>query len=291
MQEQKFSANNEPPQTFLPKFSYASSKEEPLMDFGDIFTPFYRYGFEETNGSHSQTKIQDTNTLKRNISDEQKVERRERNREHAKRSRIRKRFMLESLLEQYMELQKENMALRQIVQQKLPGKAEKMLECCQFKSPDLISQSIKDYQGLRFLTEPDFRLVEALTTSQQNFTVSDPSLPDNPIVFASKGFLELTGYRMDQILGRNCRFLQGPATDPKAVEIIRKGIREGRDMSVCLINYKSDGTPFWNQFFIAPLRDAEGQIVNYVGVQCEVLQMSPDRLRETLKKLPLPEES
>lgn len=228
---------------------------------------------------------------KRNLTEEQRLERRERNREHAKRSRIRKRFMLESLQEQFMGLQRENMALRQIIKDKIPARADSIFEKCTDKISDLISTPVKDYQALRFLIEPDFRLVESLTTSQQNFTVSDPSLPDNPIVYASQGFLDLTGYRMDQILGRNCRFLQGPGTDRKAVEIIRKGVQEGRDMSVCLLNYKADGTPFWNQFFVAPLRDANDQIVNFVGVQCEVREMSSDRLRDTLKKMPLPEET
>ena len=86
----------------------------------------------------------------------------------------------------------------------------------------------------------------------------------------SQGFLDLTGYTLEQVLGRNCRFLQGPGTDQSAVEVIRKGITEGVDTSVCLLNYKADGTPFWNQFFVAALRDANNNIVNYVGVQCEV---------------------
>ena len=112
--------------------------------------------------------------------------------------------------------------------------------------------------------------VSALSGSQQNFAISDPTLPDNPIVYVSQGFLDLTGYTLDQVLGRNCRFLQGPGTDQSAVEVIRKGINEGVDTSVCLLNYKADGTPFWNQFFVASLRDAENNVVNYVGVQCEV---------------------
>jgi PAS domain S-box-containing protein len=123
---------------------------------------------------------------------------------------------------------------------------------------------------VKTLMEPDFRLMTALSGSQQNFAISDPSLPDNPIVYCSQGFLELTGYTLDQVLGRNCRFLQGPGTDQSAVEVIRKGINEGVDTSVCLLNYKADGTPFWNQFFVASLRDAENNVVNYVGVQCEV---------------------
>ncbi len=112
--------------------------------------------------------------------------------------------------------------------------------------------------------------VSALSGSQQNFAISDPTLPDNPIVYVSQGFLDLTGYTLDQVLGRNCRFLQGPGTDQNAVQIIRKGVEEGVDTSVCLLNYKADGTPFWNQFFVAALRDAENNVVNYVGVQCEV---------------------
>ena len=112
--------------------------------------------------------------------------------------------------------------------------------------------------------------VTALSGSQQNFAISDPTLPDNPIVYVSQGFLSLTGYTLDQVLGRNCRFLKGPGTDQKAVEVIRKGITDGVDTSVCLLNYRADGSPFWNQFFVAALRDAEDNIVNYVGVQCEV---------------------
>lgn len=122
----------------------------------------------------------------------------------------------------------------------------------------------------KVLDDPDFSFIKALQTAQQNFVVTDPSLPDNPIVYATQGFLNLTGYTLDQVLGRNCRFLQGPETDPKAVEKIRNAIEEGSDMSVCLLNYRVDGATFWNQFFIAALRDAAGNITNYVGVQCKV---------------------
>ena len=82
--------------------------------------------------------------------------------------------------------------------------------------------------------------------------------------------MTLTGYTLDQVLGRNCRFLQGPATDPRAVQKIRQAIADGFDTSVCLLNYKIDGSTFWNQFFVAPLRDSVGNVVNYVGVQCKV---------------------
>ena len=95
--------------------------------------------------------------------------------------------------------------------------------------------------------------------------LSDPRLPDNPIVFATPGFYKLTGYTPEQVLGRNCRFLQGSGTDPKSVDIVRKAIQSGSDCTVCLLNYKADGTPFWNQFFVAALRDSDNCIVNYVS--------------------------
>ena len=81
---------------------------------------------------------------------------------------------------------------------------------------------------------------------------------------------KLTGYSADEIVGRNCRFLQGAKTDPKQVTKIRDAIEKGRDVSVCLLNYKKDGTPFWNHFFVAPLLNKDNQVVNFVGVQCEV---------------------
>lgn len=120
------------------------------------------------------------------------------------------------------------------------------------------------------LVRSDFQLIDSLSSGQQNFVLSDPRLPDNPIVFATPGFYRLTGYTPEQVLGRNCRFLQGSGTDPKSVDIIRKAIQSGSDCTVCILNYKADGTPFWNQFFVAALRDSDNCIVNYVGVQTEI---------------------
>lgn len=205
------------------------------------------------------------------LTDAQKVERRERNREHAKRSRLRKKFLLESLQEQIHGLQAEIETLKGVITKELPDKAEGILSQLSGDREKFTPLPMPSGFGpVKTLMEPDFRLMSALSGSQQNFAISDPSLPDNPIVYVSQGFLDLTGYTLDQVLGRNCRFLQGPGTDQSAVEVIRRGIREGVDTSVCLLNYKADGTPFWNQFFVASLRDAENNVVNFVGVQCEV---------------------
>ncbi|KAL7541779.1 hypothetical protein ACHAXR_011201, partial [Thalassiosira sp. AJA248-18] len=203
-----------------------------------------------------------------------KADRRERNREHAKRSRIRKKFLLESLQQSVSLLKEENEKLKSAIRSHLGDKeadallSKQALADAAGTGGGLIASSSADAN--KVLDDPDFSFIKALQTAQQNFVVTDPSLPDNPIVYATQGFLNLTGYTLDQVLGRNCRFLQGPETDPKAVEKIRNAIEEGSDMSVCLLNYRVDGTTFWNQFFIAALRDAGGNITNYVGVQCKV---------------------
>jgi len=220
------------------------------------------------------------------LTEQQKVERRERNREHAKRSRLRKKFLLESLQEQIHGLQGEIEQLKDIIKTELPDRADELLKKVEGASGAGGGQGDQQYTPVptpsgfgpvKTLMEPDYRLMSALSGSQQNFAISDPSLPDNPIVYVSQGFLELTGYTLDQVLGRNCRFLQGPGTDQAAVEVIRRGIREGVDTSVCLLNYKADGSPFWNQFFVAALRDAENNVVNFVGVQCEVSKAVVDK--------------
>jgi PAS domain S-box-containing protein len=131
-------------------------------------------------------------------------------------------------------------------------------------------------------TSLHYNLVKALQTAQQNFTITDPSLPDNPIIYASHGFLALTGYALDQVLGRNCRFLQGAQTDPRAIETMRSGMRSGLDTTTVILNYHYDGTPFWNQLFIGPLKDSNGTVVNYLGVQCKV----SDRYAEAFFKTP-----
>jgi len=207
------------------------------------------------------------------LSDHAMAERRQRNREHAKRSRVRKKFLLESLQAEVRSLQDENESLRILVQTKIPLHAQKIISECCAKNPlfeDSQDTAEKDQKDGVQLENSDFSLIASLTSGQQNFVLSDPRLPDNPIVYASEGFYQLTGYTREQVLGRNCRFLQGPGTDPRAVDVIRTAVANGTDATACILNYKADGTPFWNQFFVAALRDSDNCIVNYVGVQCAV---------------------
>lgn len=259
---QKVSATTAPPppQATSPAVSSAKRKAEEALDMAVM---------DDDDDDDVPAKKADSST--KPLTDQQKVERRERNRKHAKRSRLRKKFLLESLQEQINGLMSEIDSLTDIIKRECPEKAEELLQSINGPKGKFTPLPMPSGFGpVKALMEPDFRLMSALSGSQQNFAISDPSLPDNPIVYVSQGFLQLTGYTLDQVLGRNCRFLQGPGTDQSAVDIIRKGVREGTDTSVCLLNYKADGTPFWNQFFVAALRDAENNVVNFVGVQCEV---------------------
>ncbi len=98
----------------------------------------------------------------------------------------------------------------------------------------------------------------------------DARAADLPIVFANAAFSALTGYPIPAALGRNCRFLQGPDTDPVAVATLRRALAAGTGCTVTLRNYRHDGTPFWNELTLAPLRGVAGRIVAHVGVQVDV---------------------
>ena len=100
--------------------------------------------------------------------------------------------------------------------------------------------------------------------------ITDPHLPDNPIVYVNKAFERITRYTADAAIGRNCRFLQGEGTDPKAVERLRKGIEAKEDVSVEFLNYRADGEPFVNRLLVAPLFDKDGKVTSMLGIQREV---------------------
>nr|AML76682.1 putative LOV domain-containing protein [Houttuynia cordata] len=114
-----------------------------------------------------------------------------------------------------------------------------------------------------------FDLATTLERIEKNFVITDPRLPDNPIIFASDSFLELTEYTREEILGRNCRFLQGPDTDQATVQKIRDAIREQKEITVQLINYTKSGKKFWNLFHLQPMRDQKGELQYFIGVQLD----------------------
>jgi len=121
----------------------------------------------------------------------------------------------------------------------------------------------RDMESLRLLD----RAVQAVT---QGILITDPTQPDNPIIFASPSFEKMTGYSPAESLGQNCRFLQGPDSDPATVQEIRQAINQGRPLTAELLNYRKDGTPFWNELSIAPVHDEDGRLTHFVGVQTDI---------------------
>ncbi|MBB5744517.1 histidine kinase dimerization/phosphoacceptor domain -containing protein [Brevundimonas variabilis] len=110
----------------------------------------------------------------------------------------------------------------------------------------------------------------AIRGTRMAMVITNPRLPDNPIVFANKAFQDLTGYERDEIIGQNCRFLQGPDTSREAVANIRSALAEEHDIQVDLLNYRKDGTTFWNALFISPVRNDAGQVDYFFASQLDV---------------------
>nr|AML77664.1 putative LOV domain-containing protein [Pilularia globulifera] len=128
-------------------------------------------------------------------------------------------------------------------------------------------------------------LMLSLTKVQQSFVLANPHLPDMPIVHASDLFLKLSGYSREEVVGRNCRFLQGPDTDPEAVRMIREAIEAEKSCTVRLLNYRKDKTPFWNLLHLAPVRSNLGKVAFYVGVQLEATSLTEDETAPDIKQL------
>ncbi len=109
----------------------------------------------------------------------------------------------------------------------------------------------------------------AFKATRMPMIVTDPNQSDNPIIFCNEAFRRLTGYRDDEIIGRNCRFMQGPETDNATIAKIREGIAAGHDVAVDILNYRKDGTTFWNAVFISPVRDEAGTIIYFFASQLD----------------------
>ena len=143
-----------------------------------------------------------------------------------------------------------------------------------------ISYSLTGGPGMRHwrqatITEPgiDNRggvFFAAIEMTRMPMILTDPNQPDNPVVFANQAFQDLTGYEHDEVVGRNCRFLQGVNTDREKVAELRLAIEEHRAHSVELLNYKRDGTPFWNAVYTAPVYDKTGKLLYFFASQLDV---------------------
>lgn len=125
----------------------------------------------------------------------------------------------------------------------------------------------------------------AVETTRMPMIVTNPNAPDNPIIFANQAFLDMTGYESGEIVGHNCRFLQGPDTDPDVVTSIREAIDGRYDFSTEILNYRKDGSTFWNALFISPIFNEKGELIYFFASQLDVSRRrdAEDALRQSQK--------
>ncbi len=121
---------------------------------------------------------------------------------------------------------------------------------------------------------------QAMAQTRMAVCLCDPHTPDAPIVFVNRAFRWLTGYEEHEIIGRNCRFLQGPGTDRSAVARIRQAVENEDVVVVELLNYRKDGSAFWNALHLGPIYDAQGRLIYYFGSQWDVSDVRAARADE-----------
>ena len=139
-----------------------------------------------------------------------------------------------------------------------------------------------------FITPKDddlipYVLTQILDACVNGVTLSDPDTPDNPIVYANKAFEEISGYTQEEIVGRNCRFLQGEDRDQEGLQTIRAALQRHEACVVTLRNYRKNGELFFNRLAIRPLVDRDGHVIYYLGVQYDITEQV--QAREELEKL------
>lgn len=117
------------------------------------------------------------------------------------------------------------------------------------------------------VTAIDTILLRAVNASSESIVVTDATRDGNPIIFANKVFEELTQYSMDEIIGHNCRFLQGDDRDQPGINRIRSAVGFGTEINETLRNYRKDGSMFLNELTISPVLDAQGRLKYFIGVQ------------------------
>lgn len=126
----------------------------------------------------------------------------------------------------------------------------------------------------------------AIAAASNGILICDPHQDDWPIIYCNPAFTAMTGYPPEEVIGRNCRFLQGPETDDYYVQQVRDCLREERDSQIILRNYRKDGTPFWNELTISPVRDAGGKLTHFIGVQTDITERrdAEDALRQNVAR-------
>lgn len=127
---------------------------------------------------------------------------------------------------------------------------------------------------------------QAIDEAPVGFSIADATQPDAPLVYVNDQFLTLTGYEQGEVIGQNCRFLQGAETDPDTVATMRAAIDDERPVSVDVRNYRKSGEKFWNRVHIAPLRNTSGVVTHFVGFQIDITDRKVrERRQEVLNRV------
>lgn len=126
-------------------------------------------------------------------------------------------------------------------------------------------------------------LTQILDSCVNGVTLTDPDLDDSPIVYANKAFEDMCGYPQDQIVGRNCRFLQGADRDQPELDRLRDAIKKSEPIEVTLRNYRKNGELFYNRLVVKPLFDDRGRVVYFLGVQYDITEQV--QAQEEIKNL------
>lgn len=122
-------------------------------------------------------------------------------------------------------------------------------------------------------------VLSAFEAGNHSVTVSDARAPDMPLIYVSPGFMAFSGYSRDEVIGRNCRFLQGDLTDQPGLGILREAIKTRSECIVDLINFRRDGKRLYNRLSLMPIFDAAGQLALYLGLQSDVTLLMEARER------------
>ncbi|KAJ1405072.1 PAS domain-containing protein [Ochromonadaceae sp. CCMP2298] len=189
---------------------------------------------------------------------------RERNKVLARKTRVKKKAQMETMRDQVMELMEKNEKLRAILTKHAPESVN-LVKVESHRLPDNILALVQQQLLLNQRNE-----INMLTLEQSSFCVVSATHTDSPIIYASPAFYSLTGYSKEQVVGHNCRFLQGPETDRSEVSKLTSAIVNRTDFKTVLLNYCKDGSTFYNKIQITHLQGEDGVAPFIIGLQSRV---------------------
>lgn len=135
-----------------------------------------------------------------------------------------------------------------------------------------LAERRRNESTLQKVAEENLYLARAIASTSEGVLITDPHQPHNPIIYANPAFLRITGYDLAEVMGKNCRFLQGENTDYQVVEQIRQAIQDQREVTATLVNYRKNGQPFWNELRIAPVFSESKDLLYFVGIQTDITE-------------------